>query len=107
MITVYYPNFKMNDLDETVDAWTDVLQKRDLYTVLENLSEYVKGGNAYPPVVANLLKVSESNRYIPSGNETQLLLQEYGEKQVSTKEVQDKALAEIKALAEGFVNNHE
>jgi hypothetical protein len=108
-IAMYYPNFKIIDLDETIDAWTMVLQEYDLYTVLENLADYVKSGNTFPPVLANLLKVSENHgsRYIPSGEETQLLLQGYGEKQVSTKEVQEQALAKIKALAEGFVNKHE
>lgn len=100
----YYPNFKFDDMDKTTNAWLLILHDEDGYVVGQNLAEYVKT-KVYPPVIADLLKASDGNRYIPNGEETQLLLQKHGE--VATKEVQDKAIAEIKALTEGFVNKHE
>lgn len=102
IVEKYYPSFKYDSIDEITDDWHRFLKNADLEDVKVNLERHIKT-NRFPPTMADLLVKNNGNRYIPSSKETQLLLHQ-GEKQIATKEFQDKALAEIKALAEGFVN---
>lgn len=100
-ICMYYPNFKTEDVNKTIDAWLMVLHDKDLHVVLENLAEHVES-NVYPPVLANLLKVPEkqTGRYIPGLEETRLMLQETfpSQEEIATEEEVKKGLAEMKKI---------
>lgn len=106
-ICMYYPNFKTEDVNKTIDAWLLVLHDKDLHVVLENLAEHVES-NVYPPVLANLLKVQEKrrDRYIPTREE---VLLDYAKRDQlllinkATEEERLNAQAEVKRILNGEV----
>lgn len=101
-ICVYYPNFKMVDLEETTDAWSLVLQDADVREVLKNLATHVKT-NPFPPTIADLLKIPKEEsrgRYIPNIQETRLMLEQMDRdrENVATEEEKRAGLAGMKAI---------
>jgi Loader and inhibitor of phage G40P len=99
-ITTFYPNFKMDDPQATLNAWHIVLQDYEVESIMANLAEYVKA-NRFAPTVADLLKVeTPKDRAIPSIDETKAMLEKW-EKDRENKadeETVQKALAEMRKI---------
>lgn len=77
-VSEFYPGrFHPDDLKGTVKAWHRVLGEYEMDEIMDNLTTYAKG-NKFPPTVSDLIKAQEisKDRYVPSSDETKLILNE-------------------------------
>lgn len=90
-ICMYYPNFKIEDVDKTTNAWLLVLQNDDASVVGKNLANHVRT-EKFPPTIADLLKIPVVDKYengrraIPNAEQTKLMLESYENKTPATRE---------------------
>lgn len=53
-IVTYYPNARLEQTRQTVNAWHKVMDDCDAKQVEDKLLAYVKAGNRFPPTTADL-----------------------------------------------------
>ncbi len=101
-----YPNYKPNNLSETVDVWNMMLEEYSYQQVSVALKEYIlteKTGFA-PSIgqIANMIKAQEDRKYFEELEkmllETSYKAQIEGKRQEAVKSLNDRKESEIKAL---------
>jgi hypothetical protein len=101
----YGNKFSMNDPKATIDAWHLILRDYDFDLILENLKNYITN-NSFAPTIADLVKPPkvEAERYIPSVEETKLILDKQEAaiqaalNDPKTKDAKERAKAEIRKI---------
>lgn len=62
-VNAFYPNWKIDDPEETVGAWFSVLKEYSLEECDKALNDYVKGDiTGYAPAVSKLIAQIKKNR---------------------------------------------
>lgn len=55
-----YPNYKPNNLSETVDVWSSILEKHDMNMISSGLKAYiVSDASGFPPSIGQIIKKAQ------------------------------------------------